>query len=381
MKKLIFQKFLKDAFISFMIIGFSISLIIWVIQAVNFLDFVTDDGHSLAVYFSYTLFSLPKIIHRILPFVFFVSLFFTIAQYELKNELIIYWNNGVNKITFINIIIIYSIFILIFQLIMSLYASPFSQNKARTFLRDSNVDFFPSLIRPGKFIDTVSKLTIFIESKDEQGFYKNIFLYDSIDDGSDSVKKNKSQEIHAKKGTLINQGTKKIFVLYDGKITNIQNGNVNNFKFEKIEFDLTKYSSKTTIYPKVQEAPSRDIFNCVYYNYKKELLKFNAEYLRCEVEIINDIHQEFLKRFFKPLYIPLIALVSSLLIIISKESKNFSYFKMFLFFSIFFLIVISEVSLRYVGHGESRLLAFILIPVLIFSTVYILLITKFRNLL
>ena len=207
-----------------MVIGFSISLIIWVIQAVNFLDFVTDDGHSLAVYFSYTLFSLPKIIHRILPFVFFVSLFFTIAQYELKNELIIYWNNGVNKITFINIIIIYSIFILIFQLIMSLYASPFSQNKARTFLRDSNVDFFPSLIRPGKFIDTVSKLTIFIESKNEQGSYKNIFLYDSLDDGSDSVKKNKSQEIHAKKGTLIDQGTKKIFVLYDGKITNIQNG-------------------------------------------------------------------------------------------------------------------------------------------------------------
>ena len=380
MKKLIFQRFLKDALISFIIIGFSISLIIWVIQAVNFLDFVTDDGHSLGVYFSYTLFNLPKIIHRILPFVFFVSLFYTISQYELKNELIIYWNNGINKITFINVIIAYSILIFVFQLFMSLFASPFSQNKARTFLRNSNVDFFPSLIRPGKFIDTVSNLTIFIQSKDQLGFYKNIFLYDSLD-SVENIKKNKSQEIHARRGTLMNQDNKKIFVLYDGKITNIQNGNIHSFKFDRIEFDLTKYSSKSTVYPKIQEAPSKDIFNCIYYNYKKKLYKFSAKYLRCETEIINDIQQELLKRFFKPLYIPLIALVSCLLIARSKESKNYDYFKFFLFSFIFFLIVISEVSLRYFGHGENRLLAFIIIPILIFSTIYIFLITKFRNLL
>ena len=46
MKKLIFQKFLKDVLKSFIVISFSISIIVWVIQAVGFLDFVTSDGHS-----------------------------------------------------------------------------------------------------------------------------------------------------------------------------------------------------------------------------------------------------------------------------------------------------------------------------------------------
>ena len=55
MKKLIFRKFLSDAFLSFFVLIFSLSVIVWVIQAVNYLDFVTEDGHGFKVYF-YTLY-------------------------------------------------------------------------------------------------------------------------------------------------------------------------------------------------------------------------------------------------------------------------------------------------------------------------------------
>ena len=53
MEKLIFRKFFKDT-LSFFIIGtLSLSLIVWVIQAVNYLDFVSEDGHSFKVYLFY----------------------------------------------------------------------------------------------------------------------------------------------------------------------------------------------------------------------------------------------------------------------------------------------------------------------------------------
>ena len=58
MKKLIFKKFAKDVFQFFLLVSISISLIVWVIQAVNFLDFITEDGHGLNVYFKYTLLNL-----------------------------------------------------------------------------------------------------------------------------------------------------------------------------------------------------------------------------------------------------------------------------------------------------------------------------------
>ena len=42
----------------------SLTLIVWVIQAVNYLDFVSEDGHSFKVYFMYSLLSLPKIFNK-----------------------------------------------------------------------------------------------------------------------------------------------------------------------------------------------------------------------------------------------------------------------------------------------------------------------------
>ena len=129
MKKLLFTNFLKDTLKFFILICFSIAAIVWVVQAVGYLDFVTEDGHGLYVYFSYTLLNFPKIVHRIMPFVFFISLFYQISQYELRNELLIFWTVGVNKLQFINSIILYSLLFAFFQIILGSYISPMSQNE------------------------------------------------------------------------------------------------------------------------------------------------------------------------------------------------------------------------------------------------------------
>ena len=87
MKKLIFRKFYQDTFAFFFVSIFLMGLIVWIIQAVNYFDYVTEDGHGLKVYFFYSILNFPKIIHRILPFIFFISLFYTIISYEIKNEI------------------------------------------------------------------------------------------------------------------------------------------------------------------------------------------------------------------------------------------------------------------------------------------------------
>tara|TARA_B110001450_G_scaffold11672_1_gene11327 strand:- start:1983 stop:3113 length:1131 start_codon:yes stop_codon:yes gene_type:complete len=371
MKKLIFKKFIKDTLKFLSIICLSISLIVWVIQAVGFLDYVTEDGHSLYVYFSYTFFNYPKIIHRILPFIFFISLFYQINQYELKNELIIFWSNGIKKINFINIVIFYSIIITLFQIFLGSYISPLGQNEARSYLRNSNIDFLPSLMKEGKFIDVVTNLTVFIESKDEFGNYKNIFLNDSIE------KKTKSQMIYAKKGILINEDKNRYFELYDGKMINIDNNKITNFKFDKIDFNLSKYITKTTIFPKIQEAKNNDLVRCLYYFTKDKIDEFDGQKkINCDPATIDSIKQELFKRFIKPIYFPLIALISCLLIFTSKESTNYNKIKFYLFSIIIFIIIISEISLRYSTSGQFGMLFFIFFPILSFLTIYFSLLKK-----
>ena len=123
MKKLIFRKFIKDTFILFIIMCFSIGLIVWTIQAVNYFDFVTQDGHGFKTYFSFIIFNFPKIIHRIIPFVFFISLFYVLVSYESRNELSIFWFHGITKIGFANIIIFMSIVLTVIQICLGSFLS------------------------------------------------------------------------------------------------------------------------------------------------------------------------------------------------------------------------------------------------------------------
>ena len=261
MKKLLFTHFLKDTLFFFILMSLSLGLIVWVIQAVNYLDFITEDGHSFYVYFSYTLFSFPKIIHRILPFVFFVSLFYQINKYELKNELIIFWTAGISKFQFIKIILSFSLLFFIFQMFIGAYVSPIGQDKARNFIRDSNIDFFPSLFQEGKFIDVVQDLSIFIQNEEPDGVYNNIFLKE-MNISSDNI----SKVIHAKKRFLKNNEKKRYLELFDGNVINIDGSKTNNFSFNKIDFDLSQHESKSTSFPKIQELNNKLLIKCISYN-------------------------------------------------------------------------------------------------------------------
>jgi len=124
MKKLIFKKFYKQIFLNFLSTLLVMGIIIWTIQAVNYFDFVSQDGHSLKIYFLYSILNFPKIINRILPFIFFISLFYTLINCESKNELNIFWINGISKMEFLNKLIILTILIFFVQLFLGTFVSP-----------------------------------------------------------------------------------------------------------------------------------------------------------------------------------------------------------------------------------------------------------------
>ena len=148
MKKILFRKLLLDYMSFFLIALFSSSIIIWVFQAVNFLDIMIEDGRDYMVYINYSLLNFPKIISKLFPFVIFFSLFYVTLRYENNNELMIFWSFGVNKIQIINFIFKVSIFLMLLQIFLTSLIVPKSQDMARSFLRSSTVNFFGNFIKP-----------------------------------------------------------------------------------------------------------------------------------------------------------------------------------------------------------------------------------------
>ena len=370
MKKLIFKKFAKDVFQFFLLVSISISLIVWVIQAVNFLDIVTEDGHGFKIYFLYTLLSLPKIFSKILPFIYFISLFYIILKYENENELIIFWTIGIKKIEFVNVLLKFSIFYLILQLLFTTYIVPTTLDKARSYIRGSNVDLFSSIIQEKKFIDVVKDLTIFVEEKNINGDLKNIFLKEKIGE-------NEYQTIIAKEGKIKKYDIKTTLLLFDGKIINNNNKKINSFEFSKTEINLSKFTTKTTTHPKIQEIGTYDVLACIV-----RLKNFNNAYIsnvfitnkklnNCIPENLKDTFQEIFKRLVSPLYLLTLSLIACLIIIKSKDDYEYFKYKFGLFVLGVITIIISEISIKYSSANTIQNIQLFSLPVLFLVTIYL----------
>ena len=371
MKNIIFKKLLTDCLIFFTIALFSSSLVIWILQAVNFLDIIIEDGRNYDVYLKFSLLNFPRIISKLIPFVFFFSFFFVLTKYELSNEMIIFWNFGISKIKVIEVFLIFSLTIMIFQIFLSSLLVPLSQDKARSFLRNSEANVFESFIKPKKFNDTIKDVTIFSEAKETDGSLKNIYLKKNLS--------NKNFQItYAKKGELKKINNSPVLILYDGETISSNDSKISSFKFVQSDFNLGNTETNATTYIKTQETSTKKLIKCIFY-LKKELVKSNEEIFieNCSNSNLKNIYKEISKRFFSSFYIPLLMMIALLVILKSKETINYLKYRIYIFILGILTIVISELSLRFISLKIYQNLMVSFLPILVL--IFIFLIIKYKN--
>ena len=367
MKKIVYRKIAKDCTKFFLLTIFTISLIIWVLQAVNYLDFVIEDGHGFLVYFNYTILSFPKIFSRIFPFAVFLAFSYILLKYENKNELVIFWNFGIKKITFINFFTKFSIIFVLLSLLLNSLITPYAQNKARSFIRSSDLDFFESIMKPKKFIDIIKNLTIYFDEKNINGELKSIFL-------NDRSGWNESQTTVAKTGKLEVRGNKKILVLYDGKTVSNKVGKISEFNFSKTDFNLSKFDSNNSTHQKTQENSTKELIKCslMFKNKKsnssnKKIKKIN----NCEFGNLKNIYEELYSRLIKPFYVSFLIMISLLFILKSKSDHTFKFNKFKIFIFGFLFIVFLESSSKFITTNILQNLFVSILPFIFVFVIYI----------
>ena len=143
MKNTIYKYIFYEFSLYFITTLLALSSIVWTVQAVNYLDLVTDDGHAFSIYFKYSLLTLSKILTKLIPFCFLLASVFTILKLEKDNELLVLWSSGLNKIHIVNLILRISLMVMLFQFFMATFITPQSLNFSRTLLKNSQLQFVP----------------------------------------------------------------------------------------------------------------------------------------------------------------------------------------------------------------------------------------------
>lgn len=369
MNKTIYKYFFYQFIGYFAVTLFAFSAIVWTIQAVNHLDLITEDGHAFSIYFLYSFLTLSKVITKLFPFCFLLAAVFTILKFEKDNELIILWTSGLNKIYIVNLIFKISLLIMLIQLFLTTVVNPTVLNMSRTLLKNSELKFVSSMFKEKHFNDTVKGLTIFIDKKNNDKTYKNIFIRDESTVLS-SVG-NKSSTIFAKSGYITED--ENFLVLFNGNIQKLDfDGGISVVSFEKTSFNLSGISTKSISMPKMQETSTINIIKCLQ---GKNLDMHNCNPTK-KTEM--DIKIEINKRFGTPFFIPLVSLICCFLLS-SRKDKKIYYFKWWIYSLIgFSLLALAEIVVRYSGISWNHTALYYLIPIGIIPLFYINLIRKFK---
>ena len=375
MKKILFRKLLSDYLSFFFITIICTSIVIWVFQAVNYLDIMIEDGRDYLVYLNFTLLNFPKILSKVFSFSLFFSLFYVTIKSELNNELIILWNFGVHKIEIVNFILKVSFILMIIQIILTAFVVPKSQDLARSFLKSSSINFFDNFIKPKKFNDTIKGVTIYSDKKDQNGDLINLYL-------KREIKPNEFQITYAKKGNFKQIGNSPILVLNEGATITIKNDDVTNISFSKSDFSLANIDSNTTTYKKTQEISSQNLIICIknFYQLEKKMFEKKVKDIEnCSYENIQNIIKEFYKRFLIPFYIPLLTLVPLLLITTSKENLNYNKLRVATFSLGLIIIIFSETSISFISKISIYDIGIMVIPLILISILYLFFFRQFNT--
>ena len=374
LKNKIYKYFVTEIVKSFLTILFAFTAVAWTVRAVNFLDLIVENGHSISTYLFFSFLNVMNIITKFIPLSFLLALFLSILKFERKNELLILWTNGFNKIKLANLFFIISIAVLIVQLIFAVILTPNALNKSRNFIKSSGFDSMTSIIKLNDFSDSFRNVTIYVASKDENNELKNIFIRDTGNTFSGMIANNdtsKDTTITAEKGYF----DKNVLVLIEGAIqTRNEKKEINTIYFKKTELSMSSLVTRTTKKPKLQETLTPALFNCFSSDAKN--LNSRIEYCPRDPGKLKEIIVQLSRRIGMPIYIPLIAIVCSFLLI-SPRKKKYSFLNNYIYFLIgFVILVLAEILVRYSGFSKINTMLYFLFPVTLSMILYLILIKK-----
>ena len=105
---------------------------------------------------------------------------------------------------------------------------------------------------------------------------------------------------------------------------------------------------------------------------------YREEMFLCDFQSLKNINQEIYKRFIKPIYFPILTLICCFLLTFSKVENNFSIKTIKVFLYMFLILVLSEISMRYLESSKLLFILVMLLPVITYFLVYNFLIAKVR---
>lgn len=225
----------KHLIYSMVLITFSLTSIVWLTQALRFIDFIVNQGVSITVFLTLTVLLIPSLLFMILPPALFCSILFTYNKLKLDSELIVMQAAGLSRWKLARPALQVAAVVMAIAYFIALYLQPVSYRQFRdmqSFLRNNYVSI---ILQEGVFSNPVEGLMVFIRERDKDNILHGILVHDSRQPSS-------SVTMMAEEGKLVQTPQGPRFLLKSGNRQEVKDGRPSFLNFDSYTLDISLYT-------------------------------------------------------------------------------------------------------------------------------------------
>jgi len=221
---------------STLLITFSLTSIVWLTQALRFIDFIVNQGVSIAIFLQLTILLVPSLLFMILPTALFCSVLFVYNKLKVDSELVVMRAAGLSNWKLARPAMLVALIVMLVTYSIAFWLQPMSYKtfkETQSFLRNNYASIF---LQDGVFTNPVEGLMVFIRERDKNDILHGILVHDNR-------QPSQSITMMAEEGKLVQTPEGPRFLLMNGNRQEMRGGKLSFLNFESYTLDMSLYSS------------------------------------------------------------------------------------------------------------------------------------------
>lgn len=291
---------------AFMLTTITLTVIVWMTQALREIDLVTAKGQTLQLFLIISSLAIPSLVVVLAPIALLIAILYTMNTLHQESELVIIAAAGGSPKRVTRPLLWLSLFVALLTAFLSVYVAPAGLKQLRGHVIQVRADLISSIMIPGAFTDVDSGLMVHIKERSVDGFLGGILI-------SDTRNPDISFQYLADKGALIETGPSTYLVMQNGNIVRREKAENSSsiIEFESYAFDLSQFRERTAkARYRTKERTTMELLG--------DLWNPDAE----ENEKRSELGAELHSRFVAPLYAFCFAMVAMLFMASPQTTRS-----------------------------------------------------------
>lgn len=224
---------LKQIFIGFLLVTFSLMSIIWLTQSLRFVDLITNNGIPVSTFALMTSLLMPRIFTILAPISLFAAVLFVYNRMLSDRELVVMKSAGISPWQNAKPAILFGFIMSLFNIFVFNYGIPWSEKNFNELEWQIKNDVSHLMFREGEFTAVQNGLTIFITTHEKDGSISGILVNDERNP------KNRTT-LSAEKGRVVYTDNNPKIIMINGarQEINMENGQFTSVSFSRYSVDF-----------------------------------------------------------------------------------------------------------------------------------------------